>query len=156
MRSKNVGHPLAALLTQCLGNEGLTVSKLAVELGVSQSYLSELLAGDKAFSKLDDEFVRSISAYLQIPAVVGLLLAGKLKHQDFVDRPLELNEQLKEAMVKVARSSYALESAVSPLMLMQLPAEVQLLLILVFQDATGNSVIPQRRWPWTQAIERHA
>lgn len=151
MRRKNLAHPLVALLTQSLDRQGQGVSKLAIELGISQSYLSELMAGDKQFSKLDDEVVRSIAAYLKIPAVVGLLMAGKLRHQDFLDRPLELNEMLQEVMQRIAKSSYAMESAVTAPMLRQLQTEVKLLLLLVFQEATGDMVMPERRWPWTQA-----
>ena len=92
MRRKYIGHPLVALLAQSLNQQGQSVSKLAAEVGISQSYMSELLVGDKQFSKINDDVVRSIAAYLKIPAVVALLMAGKLRHQDFVDRPLELDE----------------------------------------------------------------
>lgn len=154
MRRKYCAHPLVALLAQSLCLQGQSVSKLAVEVGISQSYMSELLVGDKQFSKLDDEIVRAIAAHLKIPAVVALLMAGKLRHGDFVDRPLELDEMLHEAVLRIGNSSYALESAVTASMLTQLPAEVKLLLVLVFQDATGHMVIPERRWPWTQASTR--
>lgn len=36
-------------------------------------------------------------------------------------------------------------------MLSQLPAEVKLLLTLVYQDATGEPVMSQRCWPWAQS-----
>lgn len=154
MRRKYIAHPLVALLAQRLNHQGQGISKLAAEIGISQSYLSELLAGDKHFSKLDDGVVRSIAAYLKVPAVVALLMAGKLKHQDFVDRPLELDEMLQEAVLRIGMSSYAKESTVTTSMLSQLPAEVKLLLTLVYQDATGDTVMPQRRWPWTQSGAR--
>lgn len=151
MRRKYIGHPLVALLAQSLCLQGQSVSKLAAEVGISQSYMSELLVGDKQFSKLDDEIVRAIAAHLKIPAVVALLMAGKLRHGDFVDRPLELDEMLHEAVQQIGNSSYALESAVTASVLTQLSVEVRLLLMLLFQDATGNMVIPERRWPWTRA-----
>lgn len=154
MRRKYLGHPLVALLARSLTQEGQSVTKLAAEVGISQSYLSELLVGDKQFSKLDDEIVRAIAAHLNIPAVVALLMAGKLRHQDFVDRPLELDEMLDEAVQRIGVSSYALESAVTAPMLTQLPSDVKLLLVLIFQAATGSVLIPQRRWPWTQAGTR--
>ena len=154
MRRKYLGHPLVALLARSLTQEGQSVTRLAAEVGISQSYLSELLVGDKQFSKLDDEIVRAIAAHLKIPAVVALLMAGKLRHQDFVDRPMELDEMLEEAVQRIGISSYALESAVTPPMLTQLPSDVKLLLVLIFQAATGNVLIPQRRWPWTQAGTR--
>lgn len=151
MRRKYLGHPLVALLSRSLTQQGQSVSKLSAELGISQSYLSELLVGDKLFSKLDDEIVRAIAAHLKIPAVVALLMAGKMKHQDFVDSPLEFDEMLQESVLRIGKSSYAMESAVTVPMLSQLPTEVKLLLMLIFQDATGEVLIPQRRWPWTQA-----
>ena len=151
MRRKYLGHPLVALLARSLTQQGQSVTKLSAELGISQRYLSELLVGDKQFSKLDDEIVRAIAAHLKIPAVVALLMAGKLRHQDFVDMPLELDEMLQEAIQRIGNSTYAMESAVTAPMLKQLPAEVKLLLVLVFQDATGDMLIPKRPWPWTQA-----
>lgn len=151
MSRKNVGHPLSALLIQGIERQGATISKLAVELGISQSYLSELLAGDKSFSKLDDELVRAMALYINIPAVVAFILSGKLRHQDFFDGLLGLEDRLQGAMYRVGESSYALEAAVTIPTLMKLPTEVKLLLVLVFQEATGDNLIPLRRWPLTQA-----
>lgn len=151
MGRKNVGHPLSALLVQAIERQGATISKLAVELGISQSYLSELLGGDKSFSKLDDELVRAMALYINIPAVVAFILSGKLCHRDFIDGAIGLEDRLQGAMYKVGESSYALEAAVTIPTLMKLPTEVKLLLVLVFQEATGDSLIPLRRWPLTQA-----
>lgn len=104
MSRKNVGHPLSALLIQGIERQGATISKLAVELGISQSYLSELLAGDKSFSKLDDELVRAMALYINIPAVVAFILSGKLRHQDFFDGLLGLEDRLQGAMYRVGES----------------------------------------------------
>lgn len=151
MGRKNVGHPLSALLVQAIERQGATISKLAAELGISQSYLSELLGGDKSFSKLDDELVRAMAQCINIPPIVAFILSGKLCHQDFIDGAIRLEDRLQGAMYKVGESSYALEAAVTIPTLMKLPTEVKLLLVLVFQEATGDSLIPLRRWPLTQA-----
>ena len=63
MRRKYLGHPLVALLARSLTQEGQSVSKLSAELGISQSYLSELLVGDKKFNKLDDEKALEVRVY---------------------------------------------------------------------------------------------
>ena len=43
MRYKQSEHPIAALVTSRIESEGITLSMLAAELGISQSYLTELL-----------------------------------------------------------------------------------------------------------------
>lgn len=142
MRQKNVGHPLVALLVQGMDARDMTVSELASEIGLSQSYLSELLREDKSFSKVDMSRLRSIAVFLELPAVSVFMLAGKLLHEDFLGKPHVISEQLQSGMRRVAQSSYGLKTSVSESMLERLPVEVKTLLAVIFQAATGESLIP--------------
>lgn len=144
MRNKNVGHPLAALVNQRIEIQGMTVSGLAIQIGFSQSYLSELLSGDKPFNKVDEDRLRSIAVFLELPAVKVFLLAGRLLHDDFFERPHAIRGQLREVMMQIAKSSFGLEASVSESMLENLPEEVKMLLALIFQDAIGLPPFPVR------------
>lgn len=141
--------PLAALLYQRMKSEDVSVSNLAEQVGVAQSYLSELLRGDKLFLRLDEERLRAIASYLRVPTVIAYLLAGKLRYADFVEPSIDVDAQLTLAMASIARSPFGLETAVSHQMLAGLPLEVKLLLTLMYQSAGGERYLSEKRWNWT-------
>nr|MBL8412054.1 helix-turn-helix transcriptional regulator [Dechloromonas sp.] len=141
--------PLAALLQQRMEYENVSVTNLARRLGVAQSYLSELLRGDKSFQRLDEERLRAVANYLHVPAVIALLLVGRLRHTDFVEPAIDVDTQLSLAMAAIAQSPVGLETAVSQQMLDLLPREVKLLLALIYQSAGGERFLKEKRWDWT-------
>ncbi len=142
--------PLAALLRQRMESDNVSVSNLARQLGVAQSYLSELLCGDKSFQRLDEERLRTVANYLRVPAVIAFLLAGRLRHADFVEPEIDVDGQLSLAMAAIAKSPLGLEAAVSLQMLLALPSEVKVILALMYQSAGGEYFLTEKRWSWTQ------
>lgn len=71
---------------------------MARMLGISTSYMSQLLAGYKRFSEGSDEVVRAAAKVLELPAVICILLTGKLRHEDFVEPTVSFQEELAVAM----------------------------------------------------------
>ena len=138
---------LAGMLVAHMSTRQVGVSKLAGMLGISSSYLSQLLSGDKLFASARDDVLRSAAAVLELPPVVAFLLAGRLRHSDFVEPDVSLERELAVAMLELARSPRALEVAVSQDELRQLPRNIQHLLALLHGDATGR--------PGIMRISRH-
>jgi len=95
--------------------------------------------------------VRSIAEFVNLPVVVCLVLAGKLQHADFIEPTVTYAEELNTGMRAVMASKYGIECAVVPAMLALLPEQIKLLLVMLFQDATGISIVtPKKRWPWVE------
>lgn len=148
---KPAGWPLRARLATHIHTLELTTSEAAQLLGISQSYLSQLLKGDKSFSKADDAIVRAVSTYLGLPGVIGFVLAGKLQHSDFVEPSVPLAAVFEKALNEIVQSPPALEAAVDLGLLQTLPEQVKLLLVLLYQEATGvELLVHTRRWSWME------
>lgn len=144
------GRQLRLRLLERIHAQGASITAVANQLGISQSYLSQLLKGDKLFSTMDEAHLRAVSNYLELPAVIGFLLAGKLKQSDFEEPTVPLAAALKSALEVVAYSPPALEVCVDPTALHALPEPVKLLLVLCYQKAMGVELLTRtRRWTWT-------
>lgn len=149
-RESNSGKALAALLSAQMNTSGLTVGHLAKRLGISPGYMSQLLAGDKSFAAVSEEVLRSAAAVLNVPPVICFLLAGRLRHDDFVETEVSLVSELRKAMREVAASPFGMEVAVTDRQLVALPHAVQHLVALLYAEATDHSfVYLEKRWPWT-------
>jgi transcriptional regulator with XRE-family HTH domain len=117
--------------------ENMAISSTGKMLGISQSYLSELLAGDKQFKSANDDLIRSIAKFLNIPNVLGFVLAGKLRHEDFFDFSCDYDKIISGALLAITDSSSGIEFAVDFKTLGNLPASVKLLLITLYEQANG-------------------
>lgn len=140
---------LATMLAVRRDVEGVAVSTLAGMLGISTSYMSQLLAGDKRFSAASDEVVRAAAKVLELPAVICFLLTGKLRHEDFVEPAVSFQEELAMAMRDLAYSPEALELAVDRDDLFAMPVSVQHLVAVLFGQVSGRHYITgKKRWAW--------
>lgn len=156
MRSQHDGRPLAIQLARRIDIRRERVSSVAQQLGVSQSYLSELLAGGKAFAAAGDELLRGIADYLGLPVVACMLLAGKLRPDDFIDPGVDVEHQLRAALEHIAVSAYGMEAAVDAELLQGAPASVQYLVVRLFEAAAGMSLMGARPWMWAPSGARGA
>lgn len=142
---------LATMLAVRREAEGVAVSTLAGMLGISTSYMSQLLAGDKCFSVASDEVVRAAAKVLKLPAVICFLLTGKLRHEDFVEPTVIFQDELAGAMRDLANSPDALELAVGRDDLLAIPLPVQHLLAVLFGEVSGRRYITgKKRWTWME------
>lgn len=122
----------------------LTAKALASKLGISPSYLSQLLSGEKCLATARDKLVRQFAEYLGIPAILAFLWTGKLGSNDFFYEPRSLKERLKAGMRIVSESQYAGEAGVSSDDLLGLNEQVQLLIACLFEIAEGRPLIDGR------------
>lgn len=135
---------LARLLSVKMHQDELSAKALASKLGISPSYLSQLLSGEKCLVTARDKLVRQCADYLGIPAVLAFLWTGKLTSNDFFHEPRSLKERLSASMRVVSESQYAGEAGVSRADLLGLNEQVQLLLAHLFEIAEGRSLIEGR------------
>ncbi len=144
--NKNV---LATQLATHMNIQCVSVAKLAGMLGISSGYLSQLLSGDKSFASARDDVLRSAASVLGLPPVIAFLLAGRLRHEDFVEPCVSLQAELSVAMRDLSDSPYGLEVAVAKDDLVALPIQVQHLLAIIFGELSGRRYVStKKRWPW--------
>lgn len=148
------GQPLISMLSTRMAIEGIRATDMARTLGISRSYLSQLVAGDKELSSLNDDALRAVARYLRLPPVVCFVLAGKLRHADFLDPGAECEASLRGALERIAESPFGLEAVINKEMLFELPEPVKMLLALLYQAALGVELFPhKKRWPWVATEE---
>ncbi len=138
------GTPLAVLVATKMRCDGVSVGTLAERLGISQSYLSQLLSGEKSWASVNDELIRRSADYVDQAAVVGFLLSGKLRRADFFESPNDLSLSLERALRTIARSQFAADATVALRDLETIPVPVQLLIVLLYESAIGDELIPGR------------
>ncbi|MBP4050895.1 helix-turn-helix transcriptional regulator [Chromobacterium violaceum] len=141
------GKRLRVALKHALRKKGESISGLAAQQGISQSYLSQLLNGDKPIDGIDDDLLRKFAAYLEVPGVAVFILAERLTAADFLVLSPSLGERLSQAMIPIGQSSAAIESGVEEGTLAALPERMKLLLVLLHQQAYGVELLnPSRAW----------
>lgn len=154
-----INHTLRSLsnrLTDKLHRDGDTVKAVAEHLGISQSYLTQLLQGGRDFATADIEVLRKIAGYLNLPPIFCLLLADKICDADFYESPMELNVQIDSVLSMVAESPSGLEAAVDVSELRTLPTKTKLLLALMYQSALGIELLSSKKrwsWSWTEKTD---
>lgn len=156
MTSQHDGRPLAIQLARHIEIKKERVSSVAKQLGVSQSYLSELLSGGRAFAAAGDELLRGVADYLGLPAVACMLLAGKLRPDDFIDPGADAESQLRAALEHVAASTFGMQVAVDAELLQRAPVPVQHLVVRLFEAAAGMRLMGARPWMWAPSGARGA
>lgn len=148
------GWPLVAKVKERMSLEATSVGDLADRLQISQSYLSQLLLGDKAIVSASSDLVRRIAGYLYLPPVVCFVLAGKLESEDFAT--CNYDEQLRSLerrVALIADSTFALEAGVSKEMLIRADPRVLTMIVSIYQALLGPGEMISRgeRWAWLGA-----
>ncbi|WP_427913953.1 hypothetical protein ACPWT1_03060 [Ramlibacter sp. MMS24-I3-19] len=78
------GGPLVGWLFEEASNRSWDIADLARELRVTVGYLAQLQAGIRDCANISHDFAAACAVFLQVPAVVVLIVAGQLKLIDFV------------------------------------------------------------------------
>lgn len=148
------GLPLVAKVKERMSLEATSVGDLADRLQISQSYLSQLLLGDKAIASANNDLIRRIAGYLYLPPVVCFVLSGKLESEDFAacnyDEELR---SLERRVALIADSTFALEAGVSKEMLIRADPRVLTMIVSIYQALLGPGEMISRgeRWAWLGA-----
>ena len=103
---------------------------LARELGVTYGYLRQLTLGMRELENTDAYFSRACARYLEVPAVVVMLVAGQIKVHDFV-------------FTKPAPRMYPL----APAELLDASDDVRALLVNLYREAIDQQLLSPTRLP---------
>jgi len=144
VEEKHKGQALATLLAARMRIDGVSMSALAIRLGISQGYLSQLMSGDKPMTGVSENFLRMSASYLGLPAVSCFLMSGRLWAEDFFEAPETCSQQLIAALKAVSDSRHAQDVAVSFEQLKKLPKAIQHLLVLQYESLTGVELMKGR------------
>lgn len=83
-QAQETDDPLMQLLLRQAAIEGLTLKRLAAQLGISYERLAQLRAHPKPFAHTRREVLDKVGAFLQMPMVLVLCFAGLFRLEDFV------------------------------------------------------------------------
>jgi len=142
VKGKNGGGHLARRIKQRMFFRGDRAKYVAGVLGVSSAYLGQLLAGDRSFASANEQLLRRVAGYLQLKPIMCFMLAGKIEAADFSSDQAEIRRLTERALDFIAESSYALEAGVERQMLYDVRAEIQQLVLLLYQSATDTRLMP--------------
>lgn len=138
------GEALMNALFKRARERGQNIGDMAKELGVSHAYLSLLRSGQRQIPNINDEFSTACAQYLGIPRIYVLLLAEKLKSNDFYGTSESgMSKKLANALRMVTDSEEAARASVSAEDINQLPTRVQHLLVQLYQDAHQLQLLPR-------------
>ena len=82
---KRPGGLLMAALVRCASERGQSVAQMAEALGYSYPYMNLLMSGLRRVDQVSDDFAQACAVYLRVPRVAVLMMAGRLKPDDFFE-----------------------------------------------------------------------
>ena len=136
----NVDEPnLISWLVKEAGSRGKSTKELAVDLGVSYSYLALLRSGTRDIRQVSDEFIRAAAAYLGAPRIRVMMAAGKVQPEDFMDSTPHGLDELKRALEFV--KSDPNWGLFFPNSLLEADPAIQQFVMLAYERATGRVLI---------------
>ena len=147
------GAQLMNLILTAANDRGLSVEETAREaLGVSLSHFYSLRNGGKEIQQLGEEHIARAARFLGFSRVAAKLAAGQLAPEDFYSEPEVVRHYLRPAM-RYIQSDPEFAPYI-PATIVDLPANVQHIFIMLYERATGRSLIPGRVSP-EEIAKRH-
>lgn len=140
----NKGQALLDLLQFQRRRDNLTLAELGARIGIDASYLSSMFSGKKKFLAINPKIYRLIAEYLGLPVVVCYLLGGWMEPCDFFMRQGEYPSAVENALEAISRSRSALDAGVTRCQLSELNERVKLLVVLLYEQAEGVTLLPER------------
>lgn len=141
------GHHLRLALRTAMHERSHGTSYVAKQVGISQSYLSELMRGDKPMEQVSDKHLRAFAAYLGVPPIAGFVLAGRLDASDFLEVMPSLEERLEKTLKLVCASPSAAEAQIQESDLVTLSVPVKMLIALLYQQTQKADLLrPSQAW----------
>ncbi|WP_081700197.1 helix-turn-helix domain-containing protein [Azonexus hydrophilus] len=142
MSIENHRSALAMLLAAKIGEASISQSKLSEILGISKSYVSQLLSGEKQTRHINIETLRAIAAYLKLPVIDCLVLAEVLKQKDFMPGQKDETLTIERALNFVAMSTMAQTIGVTKNELYKIPENAKVLIIKLFETGFDVRLLP--------------
>jgi hypothetical protein len=140
--------PAALLLAMLYGRAAQlkhTTSDMCAALAVTYSYLSLLRNNHRELEKIGDSLIENAAAYLGIPKLHVMLAVGKVKPQDVLAEPTKVGVYLAQAVAHMHGDPTW--GPYVPKSLDSAPVDLKFLVVLLFEAATGKTLLPQRKTP---------
>lgn len=140
--------PAALLLAMLYGRAAQlkhTTSDMCAALAVTYSYLSLLRNNHRELDKVGDSLIENAAAYLGVPKLHVMMAVGKVKPQDALTEPTKVGTYLAQAVAHM--HSDPVWAPYVPKSLDSAPVDLKFLAVLLFEAATGKTLLPQRKTP---------
>lgn len=117
---------------------GQTMDEVAQHLGVSAGHLQLLRTGKRDLEKMESELIDRISLYLELPRAHLMIMAGKLRPEDFESESQE--QEIEKALTFILSDFQWGPKA--PVALKAAPADLKRMVIELYEKATGRKLVP--------------
>jgi len=139
---KKRGAALVGLIMEARASRGLTYEQVAKQLRMHRNYLLLLRKGKREISNVSNETMESIASFLGIAPVLAMLAGGQLRLEHFYQSPEVLHQSLGQALTFIQRDPDL--GPYMPATAFSADADLQGFILLLYERATGKTLIPGR------------
>lgn len=139
------GGPLIGWLLDEARRRGLELQQMAAELGVTYGYIHQLRTGIRRTDSVSKAFASAAAAFLGVPTVTVLLLAGFLTMRDFAVLALSEEELVERAVRQMLDDSHV--RSFLPVDVSSLSLEAKRALVAMYAEVTGTDMFEWRELP---------
>lgn len=141
--SAQLSSPLIEVLEEAAKRKGLNKQQLAESLGVTYGYLAQLKSAIRDPKNISDAFAEGCAAFLGIPRIKVLLLAGRVRPSDFYEIGSEEEFRLNVWKALDFIKADTEWGVVFPYELLASNADpaVQQFVVLLYEKATGKVLL---------------
>lgn len=139
------GGPLIGWLLDEARRRGIELQQMAAELGVTYGYIHQLRTGIRRTDSVSKAFASAAGAFLGVPTVTVLLLAGFLTMRDFAVRALSEEELIDKAVRQMMDDAHV--RSFLPVDVASLPLEAKRALVAMYSEVTGSDMSEWRELP---------
>ncbi|WP_031407668.1 helix-turn-helix transcriptional regulator [Thiomonas sp. FB-Cd] len=136
---KRPGGVLMAALVRCAAERGQSISQLAEKLGYSYPYINLLMSGLRKVDQISDDFAGACAVYLRVPRLTVLMMAGRLKPDDFFEMGRFGARMLEPAMQYIANDPQW--SGLLTAQLRSASAQSKYCVVKMYEQATGRKLL---------------
>lgn len=136
------GSELLSMLLRRANERGHNLGKMATELNVTYSYISQLRSGVRKAADIGENVIRACMLYLGVPRLTVLLASGRMKPEDFFSNPFEVVSTLPRAIKFILDDPKY--GPLMPIDLIDGNPKLQYLIVALYEDATQKTLLPGR------------
>lgn len=117
---------------------GHTMDEVAQHLGVSAGHLQLLRTGGRDLEKMETQLIDRISVYLGVPRGHLMIMAGKIRPEDY--EGASLDQQVEKAVAFILSDFEWGPKA--PKSLKSAPTDLKRMVVELYEKATGRKLVP--------------
>ncbi|NNM65746.1 MAG: DNA-binding protein [Burkholderiales bacterium] len=135
------GGLLIAALVQCAAERGQSFPEMCRELGYSYPYLNLLMSGVRQVNQISDDFARACAAYLRVPRMTVLMMAGRITQADLMEPGLYTPQTIEPAFQVLSKD--AAWGALVTEELRDVSMVSKYALVKMYEKAEGKKLLPE-------------